>query len=256
MADPPLPRPAPASPAPPTDGSGCIVWHRRHLRTTDHPALSQAAREYDTLCPLFVFDPHFYGDASLACDARIRFLHECLADLREQYTDRGGELTRAHGDPIAVLENVVDADPAINYTQFQSQAGVVGTNMLRTYNPRKQVRDNDPEGAFVRRWVPELDPLPVEHLDQPEKTPLHVQDECGITIGEDHPYPVVEYEAARQARLDEVESLQDRAEAALSDPEVARRASLSLRGRTNNSAGGHDDDPGDDDGPQTSLFSF
>ena len=480
----------------PDGTNGAVVWHRRHLRTRDHPALTYAAREYDTLLPLFVFDPRFYGDDGLACDARIRFLHESLVDLADQYDTHGGKLSYAHGDPIEILSgfraagweivatadptgrygwqrdnaaaadcdvsfvdgdglirtaddsrdgwsdaveawftddqyswdpdtvslaaidtpittekiestygisptktdvppggteaarerlrlftdaiaaypgnisapvdaksgtsrlspylrfgclsvrevyqyvdanssgrgremfisrlywnrhynqkledwpgwmdqavnpamegfhadshdpdlvaawkqgrtgypmvdasmrclretgwlnfrmramcasflcdllqqpwkpgadwfyyHLIDADPAINYTQFQTQAAMVGVNMLRIYNPRKQVRDNDPDGEFIREWVPELAGLPVDHLDQPEKTPLHVQNDCGVDIGADYPYPVVEYEAARRRIADKLDATKPAAEQALTNAEVDRRASLSRRGR-------------------------
>ncbi len=56
------------------------------------------------MLPLFVFDPAFYGADGLACDSRIRFLHDCLADLADQYhTVTGCGLTYAHGDPVDVL---------------------------------------------------------------------------------------------------------------------------------------------------------
>jgi len=509
----------PAVEAIPQVTDGCVVWHRRHLRTRDHPVLAYAAREYDTVLPLFVFDPHFYGDDSLACDARIRFLHESLVDLDDQYSHHGGRLSYAHGDPIEILSrfreadwkivatadptgrygrqrdnaaaadcdvtfvdgdglvrnredpregwsdavedwftddqytwdsesisldavdtpvtvekiestygtnptktdvppggtqaardrlrlfaeaigsypgnisapvdaksgtsrlspylrfgclsvrevyqyiqnnasgrgkemfisrlywnrhynqkledwagwmdqavnpamedfyadshdpelvdawkegqtgypmvdasmrclretgwlnfrmramcasflcdllaqpwkpgadwfyyHLIDADPAINYTQFQTQAGMVGVNTMRIYNPRKQVRDNDPDGAFIRAWVPELAGLPDDCLAQPEKTPLAVQDDCGVDIGTDYPYPIVEYEAARQQCLDRLEAVQPAAELALGDPEVARRASLSRRGRR----GGTDNDGASDkeSTTQSSLSAF
>lgn len=102
---------------------GVVVWHRRQLRTADHPALTYAADNYDAVLPVFVFDPVFYGEDGLACDARIRFLHDCLRDLEEQYGQTGGTLTYAHGDPIDVLrrfgergwEVVATADPAGRY---------------------------------------------------------------------------------------------------------------------------------------------
>jgi deoxyribodipyrimidine photo-lyase len=480
---------------PPGEDS-CVVWHCRQLRTRDHPALEYAAAEYSTLLPLFVFDPSFYGPEGSACDARIQFLHESIADLADQYRDRGGALTLCHGNPVQVLTafaeagwdivttadptgryglrrdnavaetcdvtfidadglvrgvddsrdgwadqaeawltgtqcswsaddvslqsldtpvttdrvadtyditpdkqevpsggttaarkrvidfldrldsypgsisapveartgtsqlspyfrfgclsvrevyqavtehdgadratemfqsrlwwnrhynqkladwagwmdeaanpvmeglhddtydpalveawkhgqtgypmvdasmrclqatgwlnfrmramcasclcdllqqpwkigadwfyyHLIDADPAINYTQFQIQAGMDGTNMLRIYNPRKQVRDNDPDGEFIYRWVPELQALPVEYLDRPEKTPLHLQDECDVTIGETYPYPIVEYEAAREAIVSKFEAVRDRAKRALQNEAVARRISMSQRG--------------------------
>ena len=507
-------------PAPPSvDGEAVVVWHRRGLRVPDQPAVAAAADEFETVCPLFVFDPQFYGGDGLACDARLRFLHECLTDLAAGYRDRGTELVFAHGDPLDVLAafadagwalratadpvarygaarddraaalgvefvaddglrrgpdsregwsdhaeayltdeprapgdlgthgvdspttvaaveerydvspakrrvptggreaafarlrafadgiaaypgsiadpadaeegtsrlspylrfgclsvrevyqhiqdhaadcrgkqmfvsrlfwnrhytqkladwpgwldtavnpvmeefhadshdpelvdawkqgetgypmvdasmrclretgwlnfrmramcasflcdlcqqpwqigadwlyyHLIDADPAINYTQFQTQAGVVGTNMLRIYNPRKQVRDNDPNGTFIREWVPELRGLPDEFLDQPEKTPLAVQDDCGVDIGEDYPYPIVEYEAARERIQTKLEAVRDDARRALQRPEVAQRASLSRRGgRSEGQTPANGDAAADAEDGQASLSEF
>lgn len=483
---------------------GCVVWHCRQLRTGDHPAIEYASREYDQIMPLFVFDPSFYSENGLACDARIRFMHESLRDLSSQYADRGGELTLAHGDPIEVLSacvsrgwdvvttadptgryglrrdnqaaetcdvtfidadgivreadntredwrekvetwltadqcewdasdvqirsadtvvsvdrieqaydispqkdisrrggttaagevietflsrlssypgnisapsdartgtsqlspylrfgcvsvrqvyqaieansndtrakttfksrlywnrhynqkladwsgwmdtavnpvledfhqdthdptrvtawkegqtgypiidasmrclketgwlnfrmratcasffadllqqpwkigadwyyyHLLDADPAINYTQFQMHAGVDGTSMMQIYNPRKQVRDNDADGEFIQKWVPELADLPAEHLDRPEKAPIHVQRSSGVSIGDDYPYPVVNYERARERIVEKIEAVRPQAKQALDHPEVARRASVSGRtgGTSSNSS--------------------
>ena len=76
-------------PSPPTvaEESACVLWHRRHLRVPDHPAVAYATREYETVCPLFVFDPHFYGSDALACDARRRFLHESLVAQLDEVPD-------------------------------------------------------------------------------------------------------------------------------------------------------------------------
>jgi len=130
--------------------------------------------------------------------------------------------------------HLIDADPAINYAQWQMQCGLVGCHPNRIYNPRKQARENDSEGEFIREYVPELRDLQTEFLARPERAPLHVQRECGVTIGNrseaDYPYPVVDFEREAAAAREQFGKLADRARAALDDPEVRRRASLS-RGR-------------------------
>lgn len=127
--------------------------------------------------------------------------------------------------------HLIDADPGINYTQWQNQTSRVGTNLYRIYNPRKQVRDSDEAADWIQEWVPELRGFPENHLDRPEKAPLFVQKECGVRIGEDYPLPVVEYEAARSRARRRLEQREAAAVEALNDPEVNERASLSARGR-------------------------
>jgi deoxyribodipyrimidine photo-lyase len=170
-------------------------------------------------------------DASMRCLKETGWLNfrmramcaSMLCDLMQQPWKLGADWFYYH---------LLDADPAINYTQFQLQAGVDGTNMMRIYNPRKQARDNDPNGEFIHKWVPELQSLPVKYLDQPEKTPVSVQNEVGVSIGDDYPYPIVEYEQARHDIIEKIEQVRDAAHEALHHPEVNRRASLSQRGGT------------------------
>ncbi|WP_336325436.1 deoxyribodipyrimidine photo-lyase/cryptochrome family protein [Halovenus sp. HT40] len=125
--------------------------------------------------------------------------------------------------------HLIDAEPGINYQQWQMQSGLVGVHPLRIYNPRKQVRENDPDGEFIREFVPELADLPADFLPRPEKTPLSVQQECGVRIGEDYPLPVVDFERRRREARETWAGLDDRAKEALTDPAIRRRASLSQR---------------------------
>jgi len=95
----------------------------------------------------------------------------------------------------------VDYEPGIHFSQLQMQAGVTGINALRVYNPVKQQRDQDPDGVFVRRWLPALRNVPTAFLCEPWRMPLSVQARVGCVIGQDYPAPIVAHEdAARSAK--------------------------------------------------------
>ncbi|WP_343563926.1 deoxyribodipyrimidine photo-lyase [Kiloniella sp. b19] len=82
-----------------------------------------------------------------------------------------------------------DYEPGIHYSQAQMQSATTGINAIRIYNPVKQSQDHDPEGLFIRKWVPELSGIPDSFIHQPWLHP----DRIG-----DYPLPVV---GEKQARL-------------------------------------------------------
>lgn len=90
----------------------------------------------------------------------------------------------------------VDYEPGIHYSQIQMQAGTTGISTLRIYSPIKQARDQDPQGHFIRRWLPELTGVPVEYIAEPHRMPAEVQEAAGCRIGTDYPLPVVDHLAA------------------------------------------------------------
>jgi deoxyribodipyrimidine photo-lyase len=95
----------------------------------------------------------------------------------------------------------VDYEPGIHLSQLQMQSGTTGINALRIYNPTKQGLDHDPDGLFIRRWVPELATVPLAYLHRPWLMPRGVQQQADCRLGADYPRPVVRHSAAAaQAR--------------------------------------------------------
>jgi deoxyribodipyrimidine photo-lyase len=100
---------------------------------------------------------------------------------------------------LHLAREFLDYEPGIHYAQMQMQSGVTGINTLRIYNPVKQARDHDPEGRFVRQWIPALAQVPDDWIFEPWKMPASLQVRHGVAIGRDYPMPIVDPEAA--ARL-------------------------------------------------------
>ncbi len=102
---------------------------------------------------------------------------------------------------VYLATQFLDYEPGIHYPQVQMQSGVTGINTIRIYNPIKQARDQDPQGVFVRRWLPNLALVPDAYIFEPWTMPQTLQEHIGVIIGRDYAAPIVDHlESAKFAR--------------------------------------------------------
>jgi deoxyribodipyrimidine photo-lyase len=111
---------------------------------------------------------------------------------------------------LHLAQHFTDYEPGIHYPQVQMQSGTTGINSLRIYNPVKQSRDQDPDGDFIRRWLPELEGVKPAWIHTPWLMSASEQKASGVIIGKQYPPPLVDHEAA--ARLARSRIIQARRE--------------------------------------------
>jgi deoxyribodipyrimidine photo-lyase len=100
-----------------------------------------------------------------------------------------------------LAKQFLDYEPGIHYPQFQMQAGTTGINTVRIYNPVKQSQDHDPQGEFIKKWVPELREVPATFIHEPWQMTQIDEAFCGVKIGIDYPAPLVDLkESGKEAR--------------------------------------------------------
>ena len=100
-------------------------------------------------------------------------------------------------------DTLVDADLASNAASWQwvAGSGADAAPYFRIFNPITQGEKFDPDGAYVRRYVPELARLPTEHIHAPWLAPQPVLAAAGVRIGETYPAPIVDHATARTYAL-------------------------------------------------------
>lgn len=101
-------------------------------------------------------------------------------------------------------DTLVDADLASNAASWQwvAGSGADAAPYFRIFNPITQGEKFDPDGAYIRRWVPEIATLPNEYLNSPWLAPPLLLENARIRLGVTYPKPVVVHEIARLRALE------------------------------------------------------
>ena len=114
---------------------------------------------------------------------------------------------------IFLARQFLDFEAGIHWSQMQMQSGTTGINTLRIYSPTKQAQDQDPDGAFIRQWVPELARVPLPYLAEPWKMNDTLERMAACVIGRDYPAPIVDDKTAVKAAKDRLYGLRKTPEA-------------------------------------------
>lgn len=186
-----------------------LYWHCHFIQKLEsEPALEYANlhRGYNGLREADWNPAHF--DALVAGRTGWPMVDACVAMLRQtgwlNFRMRAMLVSVAayplwlHWQPVGwwLAQQFLDYEPGIHWSQMQMQSGTTGMNTTRVYNPIKQAQDHDPQGYFVRQWLPAMRRVPDAWLLEPWRMPANVQKSCGVVVGQDIAMPLVELEAA------------------------------------------------------------
>ncbi len=107
-------------------------------------------------------------------------------------------------------DTLCDADSANNAASWQwvAGSGADAAPYFRIFNPVLQGEKFDPEGAYVRRWVPELAGMEAAHIHAPWLAPAEALRRAGVKLGQSYPAPIVDHAFARRRALEALASLE------------------------------------------------
>jgi deoxyribodipyrimidine photo-lyase len=101
---------------------------------------------------------------------------------------------------------LIDADTANNNGNWQwiASVGVDPAPVFRRiFNPSLQQEKFDPDGIYIKKYIPELKNIPTEYLADPEQMPIEIQKKAGCIIGQDYPNKIIDHNEARKITLNE-----------------------------------------------------
>ena len=172
------------------------AWHRAYdgLAWEDHEGAWDAWCEGRTGYPIV--------DAAMRELAGRGTMHNRLRMVTASFLvkDLGLDWRRGERHFAARL---LDYDQAANVGNWQwcASTGSDAQPWFRVFNPVAQSRRFDPEGEYIRRWVPEMARVPVRHMHAPWEMTGAEQQAAGCVIGRDYPAPIVDHGAARERAL-------------------------------------------------------
>ena len=183
-----------------------LLFHRPSI-TTDH--FQPKFNHFDWTFDESLYKAWCYGNTGYPIvDAGMRqlyqtgYMHNRLRMICGSLLVKNCRIHWKHGEAW-FWDCLFDADKATNAASWQWVAGT-GTDAaayVRIFNPMLQSKKFDPTGTFIKHYVPELSNLPTEYLAEPWSAPSDILAKAGITLGENYPFPIVDFIKTRDAAL-------------------------------------------------------
>lgn len=70
-------------------------------------------------------------------------------------------------------------------------------------------KKTDPNGDYIRKWLPQFQNMPSKFIYEPWEAPLSVQQKCGVIVGENYPYPIADHKIVSKANMGRMKEAYD-----------------------------------------------
>lgn len=102
-------------------------------------------------------------------------------------------------------ELLLDADPALNSANWMwLSASAFFHQYHRVYGPVSFGKKTDPNGDYIRKWLPKLNKMPKKYIYEPWTAPLSIQQQSGCVIGKDYPKPLHDHKTAKKENIEKM----------------------------------------------------
>jgi deoxyribodipyrimidine photo-lyase len=183
-----------------------ILWHHPHVVAGAYKREYDALRFPDDLSLLTAWKEGRTGfplvDAAMRQLESTGYMHNRLRMVTASFLVKDLLVHWKWGEKH-FADKLIDFDLASNNGgwQWAASTGCDAQPYFRIFNPVTQSERFDPEGRFIRRYVPELSALEAREIHAPWLLPPALQQARGIVVGRDYPSPIVDHAAARQRAL-------------------------------------------------------
>jgi deoxyribodipyrimidine photo-lyase len=193
-----------------------VLYHHPHvLSGTFKPAYNDLAWENDTaLFAAWKAGKTGYPvvDAAMRQLAQEGWMHNRARMIVASFLTKDLLIDWRWGETY-FMQQLIDGDPAANNGgwQWAASTGTDAQPYFRIFNPASQGEKFDPEGAYVRRYVPELANVPNKYIHAPHTMAPADQIRADIQVGRDYPAPIVDHKERRERALALYNAVRDRA---------------------------------------------
>ena len=168
----------------------------------DDPELLAAWKESRTGYP--------YIDAIMTQLRETGWIHHLARHSVACFLTRG-DLWQSWENGLAVFEHyLIDADFSINVFNWQWLSCTAHFyQYFRCYSPIGFGKKTDPNGDYIRKWLPQFKDMPKQYIYEPWEAPIAVQQKCGVIVGENYPHPIVDHKEISKSNMGRMKEAYD-----------------------------------------------